>query len=158
VNIFRIVIETQGPHDGCSREKGFYIETNALSPNDVISAYNAGAEKVGVDIQKILKDGRGSSDAYGRLIDSFGTIKPLLAEGDLEVSVAPKLMELYGRKEFAKDADLEPEEYENDFLINTPEYFLLWRAIARIGNPDLILNEADHSLDVEIGGHPYDFS
>ena len=160
LNIFRIVISQTKDMNENIQPFGFYIETNATSKDEIESAYKAGVQIVGVDIREILKGTPAPEfsgflePGYAQLLDAFEKIKPMAIEGDLEVSAAQNLMNYYGRKDFAKDADVDdPEEYENDVIINTPEYFLLWRATARLGNPDLIINETDIDLDIDIGGH-----
>lgn len=160
MNIFRIVISQTKDMNENTQPFGFYIETNAASKDEIESAYKAGVKIVGVDVQDILKDNPSPEfseflePGYAQLLDAFEKIKPLAIEGDLDVSAAQKLMDYYGRKDFAKDADIDDaEEYENDVIVNTPEYYLLWRATVRLGNPDLIINETDINLDIDIGGH-----
>lgn len=157
MNIFRIVIEKKGSQEYSSLPFGFYIETNAGSIEEIQSAYYAGVQVVGVDILQITTSQ--SYSGYDELLEAYEKIKPLVLEGDLNISVAQKLMNYYNRKDFAKDSSIDdPEEYENDLIIDIPEYYVLWRAVTRLGNPNLIINETDQSLDIDIGGNSEFFS
>lgn len=152
MNIFRIVISKTKDINENRRPKGLYIETNAKSKDEIELAYKAGVKIVGVDIQKILEIEDYSG--YGELLEAYEKIKPMVIDGDLDISIIPEAMKYFGRKDFAKDSDIDdPEEYENDLVIDIPEYYLLWRATARLGNPDLIINDTDKSLDIDIGGN-----
>jgi len=131
---------------GHGKTNDFYVLSNAKDTDELKAAYAAGVKVVGVDIEALCKGYEQSVVS----VEDFEKIKSKATHGELDMGAGEEFLAQYS------DPVNDPPFQENEGGIDlvSYDYFRLWRATARIGNPNLTLSVVNEGIEeLDIGGY-----